>query len=56
MGTDDRAVALDNERNAHVVDLPDFLIDATPVTNKAFAEFVEDGGYERRGSGTKRGW
>ena len=60
MGTDDRAVALDNERNAHVVDLPDFLIDATPVTNKAFAEFVEDGatsralGRKEAGSTSKR--
>jgi iron(II)-dependent oxidoreductase len=30
MGTNDRAVALDNERDAHVVDLPSFLIDVTP--------------------------
>ncbi len=47
MGTEERAWALDNERGAHVVDLPDFLIDQTPVTNSAFARFVEDGGYER---------
>jgi gamma-glutamyl hercynylcysteine S-oxide synthase len=56
MGTDDRAVALDNERNAHVVDLPDFLIDATPVTNRAFVEFVEDGGYKRRELWDEKGW
>jgi gamma-glutamyl hercynylcysteine S-oxide synthase len=56
MGTDDHAFALDNERNAHVVDLPDFLIDTTPVTNKAFVEFVEDEGYERRELWDERGW
>ena len=56
MGTDDRARALDNERDSHVVDLPDFLIDATPVTNRAFAEFVEDGGYERPEFWDSVGW
>src|ERR671921_1265891 len=56
MGTDDRARALDNERNAHVVDLPDFLIDTTPVTNRAYVEFIEDGGYERRALWDETGW
>ena len=56
MGTDDRAVALDNERSAHVVDLPGFLIDATPVTNEAFARFIEDGGYERPELWDPAGW
>jgi iron(II)-dependent oxidoreductase len=56
MGTDDRVWALDNERNAHVVDLPDFLIDKTPVTNRAFMEFVEDGGYKRPELWDPAGW
>lgn len=56
MGTDDLAWALDNERGSHVVDVPDFLIDATPVTNRAFAEFVEDGGYERSEFWDPVGW
>ena len=56
MGTDNRAHTLDNERNAHVVDLPDFLLDATPVTNEAYALFVEDGGYERSQLWDDRGW
>jgi iron(II)-dependent oxidoreductase len=47
MGTDDRAVALDNERGAHEVDVPGFYLDATPVTNRRYLKFVEDGGYER---------
>ncbi len=38
------------------VDLPAFEIDRTPVTNAAFAEFVEDGGYERRELWTDEGW
>src|ERR687894_1808604 len=56
MGTDDRARALDNERSAHVVDLPGFLIDATPVTNGAYLRFVEDGGYERPELWSLAGW
>lgn len=56
MGTDDHVCALDNERNAHVVDLPDFLIDATPVTNEAYLRFVEDGGYEREELWEPAGW
>ena len=56
MGTDNQAQTLDNERNAHVVDLPDFLIDATPVTNEVYAQFVEDGGYQRPEFWDDRGW
>jgi gamma-glutamyl hercynylcysteine S-oxide synthase len=56
MGTDDRARALDNERNAHARDLPGFLIDATPVTNEAYLGFVEDGGYERPELWSPAGW
>jgi gamma-glutamyl hercynylcysteine S-oxide synthase len=56
MGTDNHAQTLDNERASHIVDLPDFLIDATPVTNEAYARFVEDGGYERSEFWDDRGW
>jgi iron(II)-dependent oxidoreductase len=56
MGTDDHAFALDNERKAHVVDLPDFLLDKTPVTNHAYLEFVEDRGYEREEFWDPAGW
>jgi iron(II)-dependent oxidoreductase len=45
MGTDDDPWAYDNERPAHAVDLPAFMIDTAPVTNGAYAEFVADGGY-----------
>lgn len=56
MGTDDEQEALDNERSAHEVDLPGFSIDTTPVTNRSYVEFVEDGGYERRELWSEEGW
>jgi iron(II)-dependent oxidoreductase len=56
MGTDDRAWALDNERDAHEVEVPGFYLDKTPVTNRAYAEFVEDGGYERKELWDPEGW
>src|SRR5689334_15531853 len=48
VGTDDRLRAYDNERPRHVVDLSPFWIDRTPVTNKAYLAFIDDGGYRRR--------
>ncbi len=56
MGTDDEAWAYDNERPAHVVDLPAFRIDAAPVTNGAYAGFVADGGYDDPRWWTEEGW
>ncbi|MGI8807903.1 MAG: ergothioneine biosynthesis protein EgtB [Acidimicrobiales bacterium] len=56
MGTDDEAWAYDNERPAHVVDLPAFRIDAAPVTNGRYAEFVADGGYDEPRWWTDDGW
>ncbi len=46
MGTDVEPWALDNERPAHAVDVPEFFIDTTPVTNGAYLRFIEDGGYD----------
>ena len=40
--------SLDNERPAHVVDLPGFRIGRVPVTNGEWQQFVDDGGYRRR--------
>ena len=39
--------AYDNERERHEVDVAAFEIDRLPVTNGAYTEFVEDGGYAR---------
>jgi iron(II)-dependent oxidoreductase len=56
MGTDSETWAYDNERPAHVVDLPDFRIDAGPVTNGRFLEFVLDGGYDTPFLWEPEGW
>jgi len=56
IGTDDRRVAYDNERPAHVVRLDRFRIDAAPVTCGAFRAFVDDGGYRRRELWSTDGW
>ena len=56
MGTEDRAWALDNERGAHEVEIPGFYLDKTPVTNRAYVEFIEDGGYQRADLWHPEGW
>jgi gamma-glutamyl hercynylcysteine S-oxide synthase len=48
--------AYDNERPCHVVDVPAFHIDAAPVTNAAYAEFVDEGGYHRPALWSDEGW
>ena len=56
MGTSAEPWALDNERPAHTVDLPAFRIDAYPVTNGRYREFVEAGGYDDPRFWTEAGW
>jgi iron(II)-dependent oxidoreductase len=56
MGTDSEAFAYDNERPAHVVDLPAFWIDAAPVTNRHYLDFMEDGGYDDPAWWEPEGW
>src|SRR5262245_28913502 len=56
MGTDDRSFAYDNERPAHVVELPRYRIGLAPVTNGQFLAFMLDGGYRRRELWTEEGW
>jgi gamma-glutamyl hercynylcysteine S-oxide synthase len=48
LGTNEQPWAYDNEQPAHVVELPAFWIERHPVTNERYAEFVEDGGYQKR--------
>lgn len=48
--------SLDNERNAHVVDVPSFRIGTVPVTNGEWAGFIADGGYRDRHWWSERGW
>jgi iron(II)-dependent oxidoreductase len=56
IGTDDRAAAYDNERPRHAVELAPFWIDVTPVSNGAFATFVEAGGYDDQRLWSAEGW
>ncbi|HSV40098.1 MAG TPA: ergothioneine biosynthesis protein EgtB [Nocardioidaceae bacterium] len=56
MGTSTDPWAYDNERPAHVVDLPAYLIDTVPVSNAAYLAFVEAGGYDDERLWTEGGW
>jgi iron(II)-dependent oxidoreductase len=56
IGTDDRSAAYDNERPAHEVELEPFWIDAAPVRNGEYLEFMEDGGYTTRSLWSDDGW
>jgi gamma-glutamyl hercynylcysteine S-oxide synthase len=52
----DEPFSLDNERPAHVVDVPAFRIGRVPVTNAEYAAFVADGGYAQPRWWSERGW
>ncbi|MEU4240664.1 ergothioneine biosynthesis protein EgtB [Actinoplanes sp. NPDC026619] len=56
MGTSTEAWALDNERPAHRVDVQAFYIDRAPVTNGAYAAFIDAGGYDDPRWWTPAGW
>jgi len=56
MGTSTEPWALDNERPAHVVDVPSFHLDTAPVSNAAYAEFIADGGYDDARLWSPGGW
>ena len=48
--------SLDNERPAHVVDIPAFRIGRVPVTNGEWQQFIDDGGYGESRWWSSRGW
>jgi len=56
MGTSTEPWALDNERPAHAVQVDGFWIDTTPVSNAAYAAFVEAGGYDDQRWWSAEGW
>jgi iron(II)-dependent oxidoreductase len=56
MGTSAEPWALDNERPAHEVDVAAYFIDTTPVTNAAYIEFLESGGYDDPSWWSPAGW
>ncbi|HUS61813.1 MAG TPA: ergothioneine biosynthesis protein EgtB [Acidimicrobiales bacterium] len=56
MGADTDPWAYDNERVQHEVDVAEFFIDTTPVTNEAFTRFISDGGYDELRWWSDEGW
>lgn len=56
MGTNLEPWAYDNERSAHEIELAPFWIDTTPVTNRAYIEFIDAGGYEDPHHWGQAGW
>jgi iron(II)-dependent oxidoreductase len=49
-------MSLDNERDAHVVDVASFRIGRVPVTNGEWRQFIDDGGYRQPRWWSERGW
>ena len=56
LGATDEPWAYDNELVPHEVEVRAFVIDRAPVTNAAFAKFVDDGGYESPKLWSGAGW
>jgi iron(II)-dependent oxidoreductase len=56
VGTSDTPWAYDNERPEHPVAVVPFAIDRYPVSNRRYAEFVADGGYDEPLLWTAAGW
>jgi iron(II)-dependent oxidoreductase len=56
MGTSIEPWALDNERPAHTVQVEDFWIDTTPVSNGQYLAFIDAGGYDDPRWWSERGW
>jgi iron(II)-dependent oxidoreductase len=52
----DAGFIFDNEKWRHAMSVPAFDIDANPVSETAFAEFVEAGGYQRKAGWSDEGW
>ena len=56
LGLAETGFAFDIERAEHEVALPEFEIDAQPVSWAQFVEFVDDGGYDRAELWHSDGW
>ena len=57
LGSDEGSgFAFDNEKCGHPVSVPEFEIDAQPVSWAQFVEFVDDGGYDREELWNAKGW
>jgi len=55
-GAEGSGFAFDNEKAVHPISVPEFEIDAQPVTWAQFVEFVDDGGYDREELWHAEGW
>lgn len=53
---DDAGFVFDNEKWAHAIIVEPFEMARAPVTNREFAAFVDDGGYERSSWWSDAGW
>ena len=53
---EDFPFVFDNEKWAHTVEVSPYRIGRAPVTNREFASFIEDGGYQRRDLWDPQGW
>ncbi len=56
LGSTGQGFVFDNERRPHSVDVPEFEIDAQPVSWSQFVEFVDDGGYDQPALWSGAGW
>lgn len=56
MGSNRLAETLDNERSEHEVYVEEFVIDRYPVTNAAFVQFLQKGGYQEQTCWSPEGW
>jgi hypothetical protein len=56
LGSNGEGFSFDNERPQHSVRVPEFEIDAQPVTWSQYVEFVDDGGYDREELWSADGW
>ena len=56
LGMGNAGFSFDNERPQHSVPVPEFEIDAQPVTWMQYVEFVDDGGYDQPELWSSKGW
>src|SRR4051794_9184301 len=56
IGAGPSGFAYDNERPWHAVDVREFRLGRTPITNATYLNFVEGGGYRRRGWWSDEAW
>jgi iron(II)-dependent oxidoreductase len=56
LGSPAGGFAFDNEQPAQALDVPEFEIDALPVSWAQYVEFVDDGGYDREDLWHPKGW